>query len=88
MVPIAYDRWVEIVIDFDLTNDTQTTFYDGQELSSGTMTRSSGDPLEIANIDLFSTGATAYYDDFSIVPEPASGLLMLLGAGAILRRRR
>ncbi len=87
-VAIAYDRWAEIRIEFDLDNDTQTTFYDGQLLSTGTMTRMPGDPLEIANIDLFSTGATAYYDDFSIVPEPASGLLMLLGAGAILRRRR
>lgn len=87
-IPIAYGRWAEIVIDFDLDNDLQTTFYDGQQLSTGTMTRSSGDPLEIANIDLFSTGATAYYDDFNIVPEPASALLLLLGAGAVLRRRR
>lgn len=87
-IPIAYGRWAEIVINFDLTNDRQTTFYDGQQLSTGTMTRSSGDPLKIANIDLFSTGATAYYDDFNITPEPASALLMLLGAGAVLRRRR
>jgi hypothetical protein len=87
-LPIAYGEWAEIVIDFDLDNDMQTTYYNGQQLSTGAMTRQSGDPLAIANIDLFSTGATAYYDDFNIVPEPTSALLMLLGAGAFLRRRR
>ena len=43
VVLIEYDRWVEIRIVFDLDNDTQTTFYDGIFLSTGTMTRSAGD---------------------------------------------
>ncbi len=88
VIPIAYDRWAEIRIDFDLDADTQTTFYDGIELSTGTLTRSAGDPLEIANIDLFTMGATSYYDDLSVVPEPSSCLLVLIGVGALLRRRR
>ncbi|MEE9293856.1 MAG: PEP-CTERM sorting domain-containing protein [Phycisphaerae bacterium] len=87
-VNIAYDRWAEIRIEFDLTNNTQTTFYDGQLLSTGTMTRQSGDPLVIANIDLFTLGATSYYDDISIVPAPGAMGLLALGAGAFMRRRR
>ncbi len=87
-IPIAYDRWAEIRIEFDLTNDTQTTFYDGQLLSTGTMTRVAGNPLVIANIDLFTLGATSYYDDISIVPAPSAMGLLAVSAGLFLRRRR
>lgn len=88
VVPIAYDRWAEIRIDFDLDNDAQTTFYDGQLLSTGTMTRQAGDPLEIANIDLFTLGATSYFDDISVLPAPGAAGLLVLGAGAFMGRRR
>lgn len=88
VVLIAYDRWAEIRIEFDLDNDTQTTFYDGIFLSTGTMTRSAGDPLVIANIDLFTLGATSYYDDIGIVPAPGAMGLLAVSAGLFLRRRR
>ncbi len=85
---IAYDRWAEIRIDFDLDNDLQSTWYDGQLLSTGIMAYAGG-PLAIANIDLYSTGATAYYDDFNIVPAPSAlALLGLGGIGFAGRRRR
>lgn len=87
-IPIAFGTWAEIRIVFDLDNDTQTTFYNGVELSTGTMTRSAGDPLEIANIDLFTLGAKSYYDDISIVPAPGAMGVLVLGAGAFMRRRR
>lgn len=87
-IPIVFDQWSEIRIEFDLTNNTQTTFYNGVELSTGTMTRSAGDPLVIANIDLFSTGGTAYYDDISIIPAPGAMGLLAVSAGLFLRRRR
>ena len=67
---IAYDRWAEIRIVFDLDNDVQTTFYDGTMLSTGTMTREAGDPLEIANIDLFTLGARCFYDDITVEAGP------------------
>lgn len=87
-VSIAYDRWAEIRIDFDLDNDLQSTWYDGQLLSTGILAYAGG-PLEIANIDLFSTGATCYYDDFNIVPAPSAlALLGLGGIGFAGRRRR
>lgn len=88
VVPIAYDQWAEIRIEFDLDNDMQTTFYNGQLLSRGTMTRMAGDPLVIANIDLFTLGATSYYDSIGIVPAPGAMALLALGAGAFMRRRR
>jgi hypothetical protein len=85
---IAYDRWAEIRIDYDLTADTQSIWYDGQLVATGNT--SNGGPLEIANIDLYSAGPSAYYDDISIVPVP--GTLALLGLGGIgfagRRRRR
>ncbi len=87
-IPIAYDQWAEIRIEFDLTTDAQTTYYNGAMLSTGTMTRVAGDPLVIANIDLFTLGATSYYDDFNIVPAPGAMGLLALGAGAFMRRRR
>ena len=87
-IPIAFDRWAEIRIEVDLDADTQTTFYDGSLLSTGTWTRSAGDPLEIANIDLFTIGTVTYYDDVGVIPAPAGGVLMLLGAVGMTRRRR
>ncbi len=87
-LPIAYDRWAEISLEIDLDADSMTTSYDGNVLSTGSYTGTAGDPLEIANIDLFTTGATSYFDDLSIVPEPSSCLLVLIGVGAMLRRRR
>ncbi len=89
-IPIAYDRWAQIRIDFDLDNDVQTTWYDGQFLSTGTVRLDPTFPLAIANIDLYSDGATSYYDDIRIIPAP--GALALLGLGGIgfagYRRRR
>ena len=87
-IPIAYGQWAEIRIEFDLDTDAQTSYYNGALLSTGTMTRFAGDPLVIANIDLFTLGATSYYDDFNIVPAPGAMGLLALGAGAFMRRRR
>ncbi len=87
VVPIAYDRWVEIRLDIDLDADTVDTYYDGALLSSGQYAIRGG-PVEIGNIDLFTTGATSYYDDLNIVPAPGAMGLLALGAGAFMRRRR
>lgn len=86
-IDIAFDRWVELRFEIDLDADTMDSYYDGTLLSSGQYAIRGDDP-EIANIDLFSTGGTAYYDDISITPEPTSCLLLLLGSAVMLRRRR
>lgn len=64
------DEWKEIRVEIDLDADTQTFFYDDQELYSGTWTGelTGGGALNIASIDLFANGASSvYYDDISIV---------------------
>jgi hypothetical protein len=85
--PIAFDRWAELRFEIDLDADTIDTYYDGGLVSSGQYAIRGG-PVAIANIDLFTTGATSYYDDISIVPAPGAALLLALGLGAATRRRR
>lgn len=85
--PIAFDRWAELRFEIDLDADTLDTFYDGNLVSSGQYAIRGG-PVAIANIDLFTTGALSYYDDMSLVPAPASAMLLAFGAAAAMRRRR
>jgi len=66
--PIIFDAWAEIRIVYDMDNNVQETYYDGSLISTGTVVAASGDPTEIANIDLFSTGATNFFDDLSVTP--------------------
>lgn len=63
---IVFDAWAEIRIIYDLDNDVQLTFYEGALISTGAVDPSG--PYEIANIDLFSTGATNFFDDLSLTP--------------------
>jgi len=88
--PIVYNRWVEIKTVIDLTANQMQHYYNGQLLASG-IWNVRGGPIAIANVDLYAGAPTAphqtpvYYDNFSLVPEPAS-ILLLLAAG-LLRRR-
>lgn len=69
-IPYVTDEWVEIRVEIDLDANTQTFFYDGQQLYSGTWTEevSGGGALNIASMNLFANGASpVYYDDISLV---------------------
>ncbi|MFH1746922.1 MAG: PEP-CTERM sorting domain-containing protein [Planctomycetota bacterium] len=90
-VPIVYDAWVPIQVDIDLDANTRTTYYNGQLLGTRYWYLV-GDPNHeqaIAALDLWADagGNPVYYDDLSLVPEPASGLLLVLVAALGLRRR-
>ena len=65
-LPVIYNRWVEYCIIIDLDNDTCTTYYDGQLLSSGTY--SNGGPVVFDNLDLYSSGGACNFDDVNFRP--------------------
>lgn len=75
-LPITYDQWVEISVVIDLDADTQTVYYGGDLLFTGSWTdgMSGGGVLNIAAVDLYANSATSvYYDDLSLV-ESASAV--------------
>jgi hypothetical protein len=86
--PIVYDAWTEIRVEFDLDADTCDAYYNGALIASGTWLTGAYTTLEFANVDLYAPhNEPVYYDDLSLVPEPASCLLLVLAAAAGLRRR-
>lgn len=89
-LPLITDSWVEIRNEIDLDADIQSIYYGGQLLVSKSWTEglTGGGALNIGAVDLFANGAsTIYYDDMSLVPEPATCVLLVLAAAAGLRRR-
>jgi uncharacterized repeat protein (TIGR01451 family) len=70
--PLLKDQWVELKLEIDLDADTQSFYYDGELLYSGTWTNevSGGGALNIGAVDLFANSASiVYYDDLSLEPE-------------------
>lgn len=89
-LPLITGEWVELRVEIDLDADWQEFYYGGQLLTAKSWTEgvSGGGALNIGAVDLFANGATSvFYDDMSLVPEPASCLLLALGVVVGLRRR-
>ena len=80
------DEWADIQMDIDLDADTQTFYYNGVVLYTGSWTDQFPDQavpgiLNIGSIDLFANGATpVYYDDVSIVVGVPSDFGVSFGA--------
>jgi hypothetical protein len=69
VLPLIKGEWVELRIDIDLNNNTQSFYYGGDLLYSGTWTEevTGGGALNIAAIDLWAQDASVvYYDDMAL----------------------
>jgi hypothetical protein len=87
-LPMVYDEWVQLRMEIDLDNDYVEQYYNGQLLASG-LWAIRGGAVEFANLDLYAflVASPVYWDDISLVPEPATFGLLALLAGVALRRR-
>jgi subtilisin family serine protease len=73
-LPLITNQWVEIRLEIDLDADTQTFYYNNQQLYTGSWTGqvSGGGVLNIGAVNLFANGASVvYYDDMSLTTGPA-----------------
>jgi hypothetical protein len=69
-LPLIKGEWVEIRVDIDLVTDSQSFYYGGELLYSGSWTEevSGAGALNIAAVDLFANAASVvYYDDMGLV---------------------
>lgn len=84
-LPIVLDRWVELRVEIDLDANTQTFYYDGQMLYSGSWSEhvSGGGATEIGAMDLYAEGAvtSVFYDDIEVGVPPAIPVVAIPTAG-------
>ncbi|MBN2270775.1 MAG: PEP-CTERM sorting domain-containing protein, partial [Sedimentisphaerales bacterium] len=86
-LPIIWGEWVELKCVIDLVGNTVDEYYDGTLLSSHQWDDTWNGTFQC--IDLFANGASpVYYDDISVVPEPATLSLLCLGGLTLIRKRR
>jgi len=88
--PITFvtGQWATIRIDFDLTANTISQYYNGNLILASTYATAGYPALTFQGVDLYGgTGTEVFYDNASLVPAPAA--LSLLGmAGLFAGRRR
>jgi hypothetical protein len=71
-LPLVYDQWVQLRVVIDLDNDSQTFFYNGQQLYNapwiGHISAPTGAINQIGAVDLWAnlTTSPVYYDDISL----------------------
>jgi hypothetical protein len=69
MTPIVCDQWIEVRSEINLDTNSQSFYYNGLALYSGTWTEhvSGGGALQIGCLDLYSNaGSSIYWDDITI----------------------
>jgi len=84
---IVYGQWVEMKFVIDLDGNTVDEYYNGTLLSTHEWDDTGNATLGC--IDLFANAASPiYYDDVTVVPEPATLSLLCLGGLALIRKRK
>lgn len=86
-VDIIRDQWVPAQATFDIDARTYEVFYNGTSAATGNFV---GNDNALVGLDVYTpaNASTMYFDNFSVVPEPASLSLLGLSAFSLLRRRR
>jgi hypothetical protein len=85
------DQWVPISVSINLDTNSQTVFYNNQQLFTAPWVRMSGGALSLAAVDLYGSSAShTYYDDISLTAVPESATIALAGAAGFVAfpRRR
>jgi hypothetical protein len=84
---ILHEQWVELKFDIDLDNNIVREYYNGTLLSSHEW--DDNDYGTLGCIDLYANNASSiYYDDITVVREPATPSLLCLGGLALIRKRK
>lgn len=94
-VPTVVDRWANLTLEYDFGTMTCSSWYDGALVDNQIAINPNGDD-PITSITGFTIvlghdagdgtgGDVAFIDNFSMTPEPAS--LLLVALGALIRRR-
>lgn len=91
VVNLVRGQWAEIRVDFDLTANTISEFYNGSLVATGTWNSASYPALALQSVDLYAaTGSVVFYDDMSLaqIPTPSGAAVLGLGGLLVARRRR
>ena len=86
-VVIIRDQWILAEANFDIDAQTYDILYNGALADSGSFT---GSDSALVGFDFFTPAdaSTMYFDNLSVIPEPASLSLLGLAGICLLRRRR
>ncbi len=89
-VTLVRDQWIPLRIELNLTSDTLNSYYNNNLIFSGAWKRGNANAAAaLAAVDLYANNAgSVYYDNFNLVPAPASMSLLALGGLFAARRRR
>lgn len=83
-------RWINIRLSFDIGAGTAIATVDGQtfNLTGAGLTSFTDMDLVSDYVSSFASAGFVHFDDFEVVPEPATMTVLALGALAALRRRK
>jgi len=85
-VPIIREQWIPVRMVFDIDAKAVDIYYNGALAKSGTY----GPDQAVVGFDVWSPAEASqlFFDDFNMVPEPATLSLLVMGGLGLIARRR